>query len=91
MVQALPLIFCLICPTLPDIMGIGYVQPQAAFCFLRLKGGFRPFNFENTISTYGWGVVAWTCTNNLRVVLGPCVQYCPSEASEQRMGQKPKT
>ena len=26
----------------------------------------------------------------LRVVLGPCVQYCPCEASEQKMGQKPK-
>ena len=37
------------------------------------------------------GVMAWTCTNNFRVVLGPCAQYCPSEASEQRMGQKPKT
>ena len=53
MVQALPLIFCLICPTLPDIMGIGYVQPQAAFCFLRLKGGggvqafqFRKHDFD---------------------------------------------
>ena len=25
------------------------------------------------------------------VVLGPCVQYCPCEASEQKMGQKPKS
>ena len=55
-----------------------------------IRGGFRPFNFENTISTYGLGVVALTCTNNFMVVLGPCAQYCPSEASEQRMGQKPK-
>ena len=55
-------------------------------------GGFRPFNFEITILTYyGLGVTAWACTNNLRVVLGPCAQYCPSEALEQRMGQRPKT
>ena len=55
------------------------------------EGGFRPFNFENTILTYGLGVMAWTCTNNFRVVLGPCAQYCLSEASEQKMGRKQKT
>ena len=33
--------------------------------------------------------MAWTCTYNLRVVLDPCAQYCPCEASEQKMGQKP--
>ena len=27
----------------------------------------------------------------LRVILGPCVQYCPCEASEQKIGQKPKS
>ena len=37
------------------------------------------------------GVMARTCTNNFRVVLGPCAQYCPSEASEQKMGQKQET
>ena len=35
--------------------------------------------------------MTWTCTNNLRVVLGPCAQYCPCEALEQNMGQKLKT
>ena len=41
------------------------------------------------ILTYGLGVVAWTCTNNyLRMVLGPCEQYCPCEASEQKKGSK---
>ena len=25
-----------------------------------------------------------------RIVLGPYVQYCPREASEQKLGQKPK-
>ena len=34
-----------------------------------LRGGFRPFNFENSILTYGLGVMAWTRTNNFRVVL----------------------
>ena len=28
--------------------------------------------------------MAWTCTHNLRVVLGPCAQYYPCEASEQK-------
>ena len=56
-----------------------------------LRGGLRPFNFGNTILTYGLGVMAWTCTNNFRVVLGLCAQYCPSEASEQKMGQKQET
>ena len=41
-------------------------------------GGVKPFNFENTIPTYGLGVIAWTCTSNFRVVLGLCAQYCPS-------------
>ena len=27
----------------------------------------------------------------LRIVLGPYVQYCPCEASEQKLGQKPKS
>ena len=27
----------------------------------------------------------------LKVVLGPYVQYCPCEASEQKLGQKPKS
>ena len=26
--------------------------------------------------------------HNLRVVLGPCMQCCPCEASEEKMGQK---
>ena len=44
------------------------------------EGGFRPFNFENTMLTYGLGVMAWACT-----------QYCRSEALEQKKGQNPKT
>ena len=36
-------------------------------CLLR-GGGFRPLNFENTILTYGLGVMAWTYTNNFRVL-----------------------
>ena len=30
-------------------------------------------------------------SQHLRVVLGPYVQYCPCEASEQKLGQKPKS
>ena len=56
-----------------------------------IKGGYRPLNFENTILTYGLGVMAWACTNNLRVVLSPWAKKCPSEASEQKTGQKPRT
>ena len=34
---------------------------------------------------------ARTRPNILRVVLGPYVQYCPCEASEQKLGKKPKS
>ena len=42
------------------------------------------FQFENTMLTYRFGVVAWTCTNKMRVVLGPSAQYCPCEVLEQK-------
>ena len=29
--------------------------------------------------------------NIFKGVLGPCVQFCPSETSEQKMGQKQKS
>ena len=32
-----------------------------------------------------------TRPDNLEVVLGPYVQYCPCEASEQKLGQKPES
>ena len=48
------------------------------------EGGFRPFNFENTILSYGLGVM----THNLRVALGTCAPYCPCEASEQKYWSK---
>ena len=34
---------------------------------------------------------ARTHSDILKVVLGPCVQYCPREASEQKLGQKPES
>ena len=34
---------------------------------------------------------ARTSPDILRVVVGPYVQYCPCEASEQKVGQKPKS
>ena len=46
-----------------------------------------PFTFEKTILSYGLGVMAWPSTHSL----GSCAQYCPCEASEQKMGQKTKT
>ena len=64
------------------------VTKQAILAFI--KGGDRPFTFENTILSYGLGAIAWTCTNNLRVVLGTCAQCCSCEASEQKVGQNPK-
>ena len=48
-----------------------------------LKGGGG-----GTILRYKLAVKARTCTNNLRVVLTPCVQHCPCEASEQKWGPK---
>ena len=42
------------------------------------------------ISSKELEVKARTRPDILKVVLGPYVQYCPSEASEQKMGQKPK-
>ena len=34
---------------------------------------------------------ARTRPNILRAVLGPYMQYCPCEALEQKLGQKPKS
>ena len=53
------------------------------------KRGSRPFTFENTILRYGLGVMATTCTHNLRVVMGSYAQCCPYKASKQQIGQKP--
>ena len=46
---------------------------------------------EKSISSYGLVGKARTRPNILRVVLGPYVQYCPYEASEQKVGKKPKS
>ena len=35
--------------------------------------------------------MARTRPDTLKVVLGPYVQYCPCEASEQKPGQKPES
>ena len=68
-----------------------FVRLSVITVLCQYKGEFRPFNFENTIMNYGLGVMAWACTNNLRVVLGPCTQYCSREASKHKMIRKPKT
>ena len=36
----------------------------------------------------GWWPGQWTCTHNLRVILGQCAQCYSYEASEQNIGQK---
>ena len=57
---------------------------------MSIKGGFRPLNLENSILRYGLRGKARTRPDILGVVLGPCAQYCPCEASEQKMGPKTK-
>ena len=64
------------------------------FCEKSLnKGGSRPFKFENTILTYGLGLMAWTCTNNFRVLLGSCAlaDHVHVRPRSKKMGQKLKT
>ena len=43
------------------------------------------------ISSYELEGTARTRPDILKVVLGPYVQYCPCEASEQKLGQKPES
>ena len=50
------------------------------------RGGGSPFTFENTILSMERG----DCLDNLRLVFGPCAQYCQWEASEKKVGQKLK-
>ena len=42
------------------------------------------------ISTYELEVVARTCANISRAVLGPCAQFCPCEAMEHKRPKIPK-
>ena len=58
---------------------------------LRGGGGFRPFILERQISSWESEGKARTRPDILRVVLGPYAQYCLCEASEQKLGQKPKS
>ena len=63
--------------------GFGHVQNS-------LKGGSGLSFWKKVFRARGWwgrpGHVPTFC-----VVLGPYVQYCPCEASEQKLGQKPKS
>ena len=52
-------------------------------------GGFRPIILEKSILRYG--LKRKDMSRLFRVVLGPCAQCCPCEASEQKWGQKPKS
>ena len=50
----------------------------------------RLITFEKMISSLELKGTARTRPDILKVVLGPYVQYCPCEASEQKLGQKPE-
>ena len=58
--------------------------------FSKSSGLAQAFKFWKHHFELWVGVMAWKCTHNLRVVLGRWAQYCPCEALEQEMGQKPK-
>ena len=51
---------------------------------LRGGGGFRPIILETLVMRYGLKGKARTRPNFFRVVLGPCAQFSPCEASEQK-------
>ena len=53
-------------------------------------GWFRPIILETLILRYELKGKARTRPEIFRVVLGPCAQFYPCEASEQKWGQKPK-
>ena len=50
-------------------------------------GGLRPIILETLIMRYGLKGEARTRPDFFRVVLGPCAQFYPCEASEQKWGQ----
>ena len=54
-----------------------------------MGGGVQAFNFKKYIMSLDLKGKARTRPDILRVVLGPCVQYCQCEASEQN-GTKTK-
>ena len=45
---------------------------------------------ESLVLRYGLKGKARTRPDFFKVVLGPCVQFCPCEASEQTWGKTPK-
>ena len=52
-------------------------------------GGGGESGLSNRFRVRSW--TARTRPDFLKVVLGPYVQYCPCEASEQKLGQKPES
>ena len=54
-------------------------------------GGFRPVILETFIIRYGLKGKARTSPDFFRLVLGPCTQFYPCEASEKKWGQTPKS
>ena len=69
--------------------------PQGLKYHIRLK---NPFDSDLSLWKKGFRARSWrerpglrTRPKALRVVLGPYVQYCQCEASEQKLGQKQKS
>ena len=55
------------------------------------RGGVQAFHFGKNDFELGVGGEGQDTSRNLRVVLGPYMQYCPCEVSEQKLGQKPES
>ena len=54
-------------------------------------GGVEAFHFGKNDFELGVGRDGQDTSGILKVVLGQYVQYCPCEASEQKLGQKPES
>ena len=54
-------------------------------------GGLRPLILEILIMRYGLKGKARSRPDFFRLVLGPCAQFYPCEASEQKWGRTPKS
>ena len=65
-------------------------QSNSTETAMRSRYYYQAQNFWKVDFELWVGGVARTCTNNLRVVLGPQTQCCPCEASEQKVDQKTK-
>ena len=54
-------------------------------------GAFQAFHFGKNDFELGVGGDCQDTLRNFEGILGPYVQYCPCEVSEQKLGQKPES